>query len=104
MSIEPRKLPKALSSPPLPAWKRSILLLLPPPKSKLDYWEDDESISVTWTPSFLARLLGERPFIGLFRKIDGDLWIDAETGRVVNRWLRARLEEFALEQKRRRTS
>lgn len=103
MSIEPRKLPKALSSPPLPAWKRSILLLLPPPKSKLDYWEDDESISATWTPSLLARLLGDRTFIGLFRRIDGGVWVDAETGRAANRWMTARLEEFALEQKRRRT-
>ncbi len=83
---------KTAKTPTRPTWLDHLFLMLPPPRSTIEYWEDDDSASVTWTPTMLGRLFGQRSYIRMFRRVDGELWIDAETGEVPNRWLHERIE------------
>lgn len=84
---------------PTSAFQRFMLLFLPPPESKLDYWEDDDSVSVTWTPSVLGRICGDRVVVRLYRRIEGGGWIDAERGLPANRWLAAEIDEHVVREK-----
>lgn len=85
------------SYPPISAFQRFLLLVLPPPKSKIDYWEDDDSVSVTWTPSVLGQISGDRVVVRLYRRAEDGGWIDAERGLPANRWLAAEIDEHVRE-------
>lgn len=70
-----------------------LLLLLPPPKSSIEFWDDEDVAEVVWTPTKLGLLLGDLPYVRYFGRPDEGRWFDKETGEAPNRWLFGRLEE-----------
>ena len=89
--------------PPLPGgWRGFLLFFLPPPRSRIEFWDDEDTAEVVWTPVRLAILLGDLPHVRFFFRPEDGEWFDRETGEVPNRWLRGRLEEEWKERKGRR--
>lgn len=80
--------------PPLPrGWRGFLLFFLPAPRSSIEVWDDEDTAEVTFTPTRLSILLGDRPYVRYFGRDEDGTWVDRETAEVPNRWMRERLED-----------